>query len=652
MRTAVMYNFLLEANLMASIAIVLMVLVRRFARGAISNRALLLAWLLVAVRLLCPLALPNPAIHEIRPTFSQDAAIRPIAGQLQVRFSDASQGVSRAVSNLRGGSWGGDPLVQELDAFVDSTFDGSLSRRLMIGYLIGLAAVLAFFGWRNLRFRHQLRAGRIEPISGRLLSQYEAVCRERGVRPIPVYFTDPLPSACLVGVFRPYIALPLTAAPQEAITVLTHEVCHYRGRDHLWGVLRLACCALHWFNPLVWLAAQMSRTDAELACDDRVVQPLDAQARLGYTQVLVLAAARRNAPGLAVLATGMTMTGRRLKTRVNAILSSHPARRGLSIAFVATACVLLVLAFATAELREHPTMPTQAVGVFGENVARPIDTEERAIAYARAFWASPALGLDGSAVSFTVEPTADGYTVQGILPGTQAPSSITFAQDGTVFAFYHNAGWSDAQAALDLYTGDSALQQEAADYVRRFMASMLPHASALLQTLTYQAEATAEDQRYVAFVGKSEASATAFQFALQVLPTVRMVSFSSDAFAREQLRATVPGAAPATRVNGFLVEDYALSNSLFTTPPADALPLADALNLAVQTLIARYGETAESVQRFAVRYGYRATDDAAFAAPYWQFDFMGSDPLDMVEIILHSPDGEVLYTSGNGEGNG
>ena len=48
------------------------------------------------------------------------------------------------------------------------------------------------------------------------------------MKPVPVYFTDPLPSACLVGVFRPYIALPLTAKPQEAIQVLTHEVCHIK----------------------------------------------------------------------------------------------------------------------------------------------------------------------------------------------------------------------------------------------------------------------------------------------------------------------------------------------------------------------------------------------------------------------------------------
>ena len=59
MRTAVVYNFLLEANLMASIAILLMLPIRRFLRGRLGSRAIYFAWLLVAVRLLCPLTPPT-----------------------------------------------------------------------------------------------------------------------------------------------------------------------------------------------------------------------------------------------------------------------------------------------------------------------------------------------------------------------------------------------------------------------------------------------------------------------------------------------------------------------------------------------------------------------------------------------------------------
>ena len=100
MRTAVIYNFLIEANLMAAIAILLMIPVRIWGRKKLGSRVICFAWLLVALRLLCPLALPNPAIHEIRPSFSIDYAIRPIAGQIQVRFRDAMENMYQIISAI------------------------------------------------------------------------------------------------------------------------------------------------------------------------------------------------------------------------------------------------------------------------------------------------------------------------------------------------------------------------------------------------------------------------------------------------------------------------------------------------------------------------------------------------------------------------
>ena len=79
MRSAFVYNFLIEANIMASIAIILMIPLRKFFRKQLGNSAICFGWLLVAIRLLCPLSLVNPLIHEIRSPFAADVAIRPIA---------------------------------------------------------------------------------------------------------------------------------------------------------------------------------------------------------------------------------------------------------------------------------------------------------------------------------------------------------------------------------------------------------------------------------------------------------------------------------------------------------------------------------------------------------------------------------------------
>ena len=87
--------------------------------------------------------------------------------------------------------------------------------------------------------------------------------------PIPVYTAAHLPSPCLFGVFFPAVYLTPGAAEDAATLrhVLAHELTHYAHRDHLWSLLRCLALALHWYNPLVWLAVGMSKGDGELACD-------------------------------------------------------------------------------------------------------------------------------------------------------------------------------------------------------------------------------------------------------------------------------------------------------------------------------------------------------------------------------------------------
>ncbi|MDD3214300.1 MAG: M56 family metallopeptidase [Eubacteriales bacterium] len=528
MRTATAYNFLLEANVMASIAIVLMILVRKFLRKPLGNRVIYFAWLLVAIRLLCPLALPNPAINEIRPMFSQDMAIRPIASQLQVRFSDASMDLHNWADHTLGVR---SPITQSLNSFVDSTFNGMLSFRLMQLYVLGLVLVICWFAFSNLRFQRRLRADRIEPISGKLLSEYQALCAERRVKPIPVYFVDPLPSACLVGVIRPYIALPLTAAPQEAISVLTHEVCHIKVRDNLWGLVRLLCCAIHWFNPLVWIAAHMSRIDGELACDDRVIRKLDHQQRIAYANILVLAASKRNAPGISVLATSMTMTGRNLKTRVDAIVHSSSARKGLAIAFAIVASMTLVGAFATAEYRSVPTIPQLETGP-QTTEARTIASDEDAVAYAKQVWSYDTVNAELDGLSWSCQHENGVYYIDAMDGDGNYALTLQFNDGGRVTYLYNGVSRYDyVVGEQNQYVKDFELQGQMTDYLLNFVNTVNPGEADTIEAFEYVDDTVVEDRQFVTFYGDTlgdDGSRTHTLFVLQVQPEVRVVSYTAD----------------------------------------------------------------------------------------------------------------------------
>ena len=73
-------------------------------------------------------------------------------------------------------------------------------------------------------------------------------------------------------------------------------------------MVRCACLAVQWFNPLVWAAAYLSRQDCETACDASAIGRLGEGERLAYGHTLVnmIAAGRHPA---ALFQTATTMTG-------------------------------------------------------------------------------------------------------------------------------------------------------------------------------------------------------------------------------------------------------------------------------------------------------------------------------------------------------
>lgn len=519
MRTAVVYNFLLEANLMASIAILLMLPIRRFLRGRLGSRAIYFAWLLVAVRLLCPLTLPNPAINGIRSPFAMDSAIRPIAGQLMVRFQDILSRVEQLMEEhpaLPGSA----AVAKDMNHLLEGMYNGMLPLTLMKIYLAGAALVLIWFAAANLRFRLRLRAGRIEPISGRLLEQYELLCRQRNMRPIPVYFTDPLPSACLVGVFRPYIALPLSAPPQEAVQVLTHEVCHYKGGDHLWALLRLLCCTVHWFDPLVWAAAYMSRTDGELACDERVIDKLKPQQRLDYAHVLVLAAARRNAPGVGVLATGMTMTGKKLKKRVNSILHNGQVRQGAAVAFALAASMALVGAFATGERAYVLRVPETQTAIAAHSVL----TEQEAVEAAQRFWQRSDVNWNVSGLVWSAsEWGGEEWLVMAAPKDDARTVRITLEKETGYITSFENPFCMAETSYATIQPLSTAEVDQVGMGALAFADAVYPGSSNRIEGIDNYGEGTHGDDRIISLAGVADTGI--FRFDIQTAPEWKIVYY-------------------------------------------------------------------------------------------------------------------------------
>jgi len=458
MRSALIYNYLIEANIMASIAILLMIPLRKLFRKQLGNSAICFGWLLVAIRLLCPLSLPNPFIREIRPAFLSDETIRPIAGQIKVRLVDAIGDVGRLFWQA-----GNKEGYSRMQAAADGVDYNGYPQTIAWIILIGTACVLLWFGFSNIRFRKKLRAGRIEEISGGLKEMYLNMCKERKVRPVPVYFTDPVPGACLVGVFRPFIVLPVITAPEDVKNVLTHEICHLKNRDHIWNILRMLCCAIHWFNPLVWLAASMSRTDSELRCDDRVTEAMDEQERKDYANVLVYAAARKSMPGIGVMATGMTMTGKRLKNRVLGVIQNRKPIRAFAFVFMAVAFTCLVGAFATSEtgltwLTSFPNNYEANDWTLDQEMLQYYAEDREALdSFGVGVWESASLKENSSHTPFSLKSNDEG--TEWIMTDSGGELILVYDGQGTLISLLNNKSGVDDSTIIPLTALDTPMEK-------------------------------------------------------------------------------------------------------------------------------------------------------------------------------------------------
>lgn len=312
-----------EWILTSSLLIVIVLAVRALFRGRMGLRLRYALWLLVLLRLLVPgtvfqtglsvlnyVPLPQTAAAQAQPSQSGGSPSAPEAEPMPVRPEGEAE-----------------PRPSGPAAAPDSAPAGAADwRGVLTAVWLGGAGVLAAALLAcNLRFYLRLRRmRRAHPIPGIA---------------VPVYVACGLPSPCLYGFPRPAVYLTPAAAGEPELLghVLRHELTHRRHGDHIWAVLRAAALALHWYNPLVWLAAVLSRRDGELACDEGALQGADDRERAAYGRTLIrLVTARPSAGELLCCATTMTAGTSSLKERIAMI-----ARKPRTLAAVLAAVALL-----------------------------------------------------------------------------------------------------------------------------------------------------------------------------------------------------------------------------------------------------------------------------------------------------------------------
>lgn len=110
-----------------------------------------------------------------------------------------------------------------------------------------------------------------------------------------IYISSTVKSPCLAGLVPAVYLTEDVLQTAETELILRHELTHLRHLDHLWSFCRTAVVIAYWWNPFIWLAAILSKRDAELACDEAVAAGLSDAQRLVYARAILAQAPRKAA---------------------------------------------------------------------------------------------------------------------------------------------------------------------------------------------------------------------------------------------------------------------------------------------------------------------------------------------------------------------
>ncbi len=186
-----------------------------------------------------------------------------------------------------------------------------------------------------------------------------------------VVLAEDISAPFLWGIWRPLIYFPVDVEEEERIYILAHERYHKKRFDHITKPVVFVIVALHWFNPLVWLAYALFVRDMEISCDEAVLAQAEGSIKKQYASSLLKYAAGQNGFVLAPLTFGEPS----LKSRIKNVLAYK--KRG-KIVTIAAICVVALTACGLILRPQSEEPGTDKVTQEGESQGTEVTQEPKA----------------------------------------------------------------------------------------------------------------------------------------------------------------------------------------------------------------------------------------------------------------------------------
>ena len=296
--------------------VILITLLARFLLKKRSKRFIMILWAFVAVRLLIPIGFDSSfSIFNFIPLQTQTYTAAP-------RVQDASIPDKRAYINI-------DEESVNTGAVTMSEDPGSaellpdIKTVLSLVWLAGAIGIAGICSVQYIRLKKRLESAK--KVSGN------------------IYVSEKISIPFVFGLFVPRIYLPDVIEKTEKEYILLHEKTHIKHGDWLIKIIGMTAVAVHWFNPLVWLAYMLFERDIEMNCDESVVAGLSDELKQAYTLSIVSYAQKSNSKRYLVTPLGFSKVNfskTEVTNRVKNIINFKKGRTATALAI--TAALIIV----------------------------------------------------------------------------------------------------------------------------------------------------------------------------------------------------------------------------------------------------------------------------------------------------------------------
>lgn len=326
-------QWLLGNSLKAGVLVLLVLVVQSVLGRRISARWKCFLWALVALRLVMPNSLP--ASFSVFNLWHRSA----MAQTVERTFSVSQTGQAQSMPSVA--------------AFTAKRSSPSLWAAVFMAWCSGAAALLAIVLFKTWKIGLKI-SGRRPLTCQRTLDLLEDCKAVMDVRaPVSVVVSPLVDSPALFGFVRPRLLLPEstleTLSPESLRYIFLHELAHLKRGDIAVNWLLTAAQAMHWFNPLVWLALARMRDEREMACDEMALAAIGGDERLGYgNAVIELLACSPNQGPVASMA-GILENKKQMERRISMIRAFKRGTLSGAAVAVSAICVLGLLSLTEAK---------------------------------------------------------------------------------------------------------------------------------------------------------------------------------------------------------------------------------------------------------------------------------------------------------------